>query len=206
MSQLLWPPFHHPCDNYDGSHLCRPNDTWWPLDVVPSPELILSNTMRGSVCLTTMSQQQSLSSRCLLRHMLTLPWILGRWFLSFRVEPHINTYVIAWCYGVLFLLSVPMWLPCSPIGAPPLGFAISQPFAVYSWQAYVPPDDGAWPTPEEHWVAVPPTASIRGEFHATHLAILKPFHQYDGAYSLFSMAELLNPYAFLIWQGEVFFS
>ena len=44
-----------------------------------------------------------------------------------------------------FCFQVPTWLPYSPVGAQPLGFASPHPFKVYPWQAYVPPVNGPWP-------------------------------------------------------------
>ena len=54
-----------------------------------------------------------------------------------------------------FYFQVPSWMPYSPMGAQPLGFAPLQPFGVYSWQAYVQPGDGHWSMPGMHRVAAP---------------------------------------------------
>ena len=49
-------------------------------------------------------------------------------------------------------------------GAQQLGFASLQPFSIYTWQAYVCPGDGPWPTPGAPQVAAPLTMSNRGIF------------------------------------------
>ena len=57
----------------------------------------------------------------------------------FRVEPPTILYII-YLVSVLvsaFYFQVPCWMPYSPLGAQPLGFAPLQPFGVYPWQAYV---------------------------------------------------------------------
>ena len=63
---------------------------------------------------------------------------------SFRVEHPKNSLcdVLVSVMVFAFCFQVPMWLPCSPVMAQPSGFATLQPFRVYPWQAYVPPDDG----------------------------------------------------------------
>ena len=75
-----------------------------------------------------------------------------------------------------------MWLPFSPIGANPFWFATSQPFGVYTWQAYVPSHDCLWPMPGMHQVTAPLTASSKGVHPATHLTIPQPFQQYGETY------------------------
>ena len=44
------------------------------------------------------------------------------------------------------------------MGVQPLEFASPQPFGVYPWQAYVPPDGDPWSTSGVHYVVAPPTA------------------------------------------------
>ena len=46
-----------------------------------------------------------------------------------------------------FCFQVPMWLPCSEMGAQLLGFAMPHPYGVYPYQAYVSPGHGLWPIP-----------------------------------------------------------
>ena len=45
-----------------------------------------------------------------------------------------------------FCFHIPMWLPWSLMEAQLLGFAPLQPSGVYSWQAYLLPGAGPWPT------------------------------------------------------------
>ena len=89
---------------------------------------------------------------------------------SFRVESSTTflCYILVYVMVFAYCFQVPMWLPCSPLGAQPLGFAASQPFPVYPWQAYMPPGDGQWPIPGVLHVAAPTTAVSRGR---THLAV-----------------------------------
>ena len=61
----------------------------------------------------------------------------------FRVEPPTVLYIICLVSVLVsaFYFYVPSWMPYSPMGAQPLGFAPLQPFGVYPWQAYVQPGD-----------------------------------------------------------------
>ena len=88
-----------------------------------------------------------------------------------------------------FYFQVPYWMPYSPLGPHPLGFAPLQPLGVYPWQACVQPGDGHWPTPGMHRVDAPSTTWNRGEPYATGSAVPQPFHLYDGAYSFGGLAE-----------------
>ena len=56
-------------------------------DVVLLPQLILRDTVKGSVSLTIVPQQQQPSLRCFLGLMPLMPLVLLRWVFSFRVEP-----------------------------------------------------------------------------------------------------------------------
>ena len=90
-------------------------------------------------------------------------------------------------FGLCF--QAPMWLPCSPTGAQSLRFVPLQHFSIYPWQAYVPPDDGLWLMPGVHGVAAYPTALSRKEPPATHSAVLQPFQQCGGAYSVWGLCK-----------------
>ena len=69
---------------------------------------------------------------------------------------------------------MPCWMPYSPLGAQPLGFAPLQPFGACLWQAYVEPGDGHGPTPGLHRVAAPCTTLSRGSLMLLNL--LFPSH------------------------------
>ena len=103
----------------------------------------------------------------------------------FRVESSTILYII--CLMSLLLsaiyFQVPCWMPYSPMGAQPLGFAPLQPFGAYLWQAYVQPGDGHWPTPAMHRLAAPSTNLSREEPFATQSAVPQPSHFYCGAYN-----------------------
>ena len=60
--------------------------------------------------------------------------------------------VFAYCF------QFPMWLSWSPVRPQAFGFALLQPYLVYSWQAYVPLGDGWWPMQGVHWVITSSTA------------------------------------------------
>ena len=51
--------------------------------------------------------------------------------LSFRVDPPANFSILVSVMVSDFCFQVPMWLPSSPVGAQPLGFAPLQLFIVY---------------------------------------------------------------------------
>ena len=109
----------------------------------------------------------------------------------FRVEPATILYIICLVSTLVagFYFQVPYWMPCSPMGPQPLGFAPLEPFGVYPWQAYVQPGDGHQAMPGMHRVTVPFITLSRGEPSATQSAFPQPSHQYDGAYSLGGLAE-----------------
>ena len=55
-------------------------------------------------------------------------------------------YMFGVCSGVCFLLSGAMLDAIFTLGAQPLGFAPLQPFGAFSWQTYVQPGNGHWPS------------------------------------------------------------
>ena len=85
-----------------------------------------------------------------------------------------------------FYFQVPCWLPYSPMGAKPLGFALLQSLGVFPWQAHVQPGDGHQPTPGMHRVAAPSTTLSRGSLMLC--SQLFPSHPYGGAYSFGGLA------------------
>ena len=84
----------------------------------------------------------------------------------FRVELPTILYIICLVSVLVsaFYFQVPCWMPYSPFGAQPLGFASLQPLGVYLWQAYVQAGNGHQPTPSMHRVAAPSTTLSRGSF------------------------------------------
>ena len=96
----------------------------------------------------------------------TMPWVICRWVLSFRVDAPTNSLCHMLVSGMVFAscFHVPMWLPCSPIGGQPLRFATLQSFTLYPWQACVPSGDDPWPMPVMHPGAAHLTALSRGSF------------------------------------------
>ena len=126
----------------------------------------------------------------------------------FRVEPSTILYII-YLVSVLvsaFYFQVPCWMPYSPFGAQPLGFAPLQPLGVYPWQAYVQPGDGHQPTPGMHRVATPSTTLSRGSLML--LSLLFPCHPIYmvGHTALGVGRESPDPSAFPTWWGGIFFS
>ena len=55
-------------------------------------------------------------------------------FLSWAFNWFLVSYIGA-CNVFSFCFQVAMWLPCSPMGAVPLGLATMEPFGIYPWQA-----------------------------------------------------------------------
>ena len=104
-----------------------------------------------------------------------------------------------------FCLQVQMGIPILPHGAQSLGFLLLQSFSVYTWQEYVSLGAVPWPMPGLHWVAASSTAFSRGDFHATHPAVLQPLNQYCVAYSFGELGrESPNPSGFSTWWARVF--
>ena len=94
----------------------------------------------------------------------------------FRVEPPTILYIICLVSVLVsaFYHQVPCWMPYSPLGAQPVGFAPLQPLGVYPWQEYVQPGDGHQPTPSMCRVAAPSTILSRGSLLL--LSLLFPSH------------------------------
>ena len=113
----------------------------------------------------------------------------------FRVEPPTILYII--CLVTILVSAlyfpVPSWMPYSPVGAQPLGFAPLPPFGGYTWQTYVQPGDGHLSMPGMHRVAAPSATLGRGSLLL--LSWLFPNHPIYmvGAYSLGGSAESPHP-------------
>ena len=120
-------------------------------DVALQPLLILRDTIRMLLPLL-LCCSSNLSPRYLLRHMPVMPWVLLRSLASHWFPDLVPVTVFAFC------LQVPVWLPCSLMGAWVLGFALLQSFGVYPCETYVLPHAGPWLTPRVHWVAAPSAA------------------------------------------------
>ena len=100
-------------------------------DVALPPQLILRDTLRGSaghLCVPQQRQSQMLPKAYANYAMDPLQVSF-----SFRVESLNNSYIMCLVSVIVFAFCfwVPMWLPCSPIGAQYLGFMTPQPFRVY---------------------------------------------------------------------------
>ena len=80
----------------------------------------------------------------------------------FRVEPSNNSYMICLVSIVVFAFcfQIPMWMPCSPKGAQPLGFTSLQLIVFHPTQVYVPCGDSLWSMPGVHWVHSPLPALV----------------------------------------------
>ena len=94
----------------------------------------------------------------------------------FRVEPPTVLYItcLVSVLVTVFYFQVPCWMPYSPLGAQPVGFAPLQSLGVYTWQAYVLPGNGHWPTPSMYRVAAPSTTLSGGSLLL--LCLLFPSH------------------------------
>ena len=106
-------------------------------DVVLPPQLILRDTVRDSVGLTTVPQQQQYASP-------TLGSSQVSYLFQGQVFHQFITLYVGVCYGIYSCFQVPMWQPCLPMGTQSLGFAPLQPFILYPLEAYVPPCDCLW--------------------------------------------------------------
>ena len=175
-------------------------------EVVQPPPLMLRGS-GGVIGLASVLQQQPPSLKPLLAY---ANYAMGSPQVGFffRVEPPTILYIIC-VVSILvsaFYVQVPSWMPYSPMGAQPLGFAPLQPFGVYPWQAYVQLDDGHWSMPCMHKVAAPSTTLSRGEPSATQLAVPQPSHLYGGVYSLGDSAEshLIPPPSLHDGEGSSF--
>ena len=136
-------------------------------EVVLLPPLML-RCPEGVIGLASKSQQQPPASMPLVayaNYAMSSPQV----GFFFRVEPPTVLYIICLVSILVsaFYFQVPSWMPYSPMGAQPLGFAPLQPFGVYPWEAYVQPGDGHQYTSGMHRVAVPSATLSRGEPSAT---------------------------------------
>ena len=75
------------------------------------------------------------------------------------------------------------------MGAQLFGFAMLQPFRVFSWLAYVPAGDGPWPNPRVHQVAAPSMTSFRGSFMLLIQLFPQPFYIFGGEYNSMGLAD-----------------
>ena len=97
------------------------------------PQFILRDILRYSAGLTCVLQQhlpQSwVPSQVYARYAMGLPQV------SFSVEPPSDSSVMCLVSAMVFgcCFQVPIWLPCSSVGAYLLGFVTPQPFGVYPW-------------------------------------------------------------------------
>ena len=106
-------------------------------DVALPLSLILKNTIRDVVGLTTVPQQQPQSqipSQAYAKYAMGIP--KGTSFFS-RVESPTDFLMFMHIMVFAFCLKVPMWLQCSPMGAPSLDFAPLQPLREYCLQAHI---------------------------------------------------------------------
>ena len=101
----------------------------------------------------------------------------------FRVEAPTVLYILCLVSVLVsaFYFQVPSWMPYSPTGAQPLGFAPLEPFGVYLWQVYVQPGDGHWSMPGMHRVTAPSATLSRGSLLLLKSAIAQPSLLYHGA-------------------------
>ena len=108
-------------------------------DVVLIPPLIL-RCSGGVIGLVSVPQQQPPSSVPLQAY---ANYAIGSLQVGFffKVEPSTILYIICLVSVLMsaFYFQVPCWMPYSPLGAQPLGFAPLQPLGAYTWQAYVQP-------------------------------------------------------------------
>ena len=125
----------------------------------------------------------------------------------YRVEPPTILYIICLVSALVsaFYFQVPCWMPYSPMGAQPLGFAPLQPFGAYPWQAYVQPGDGHWPTPGMYIVAAPST-TLSGGASCYSISCSPAIPSICWVIQLWGLAESPNPSAFPTWLGGVFLS
>ena len=149
----------------------------------------------------------SLHLQCLFRPLPIMPWVPWVDFF-FRVEPPTVLYITCLVSVLVsgFYFQVPCWMPYSPLGTQPLGFAPLQPLGVYLWQAYMQPVDGHQPTPGIHRVADPSTTLSRGGLLL--LNQLFPNHPiYMVGHTALGLGrESPDSSAFPTWWGGVCFS
>ena len=118
-------------------------------DVVLLLQFILRDTVRGSVSLTAMLQQQphfQMPSQAYANY------AMGPSQVSFSFRAELPT--ISLCHMLMsvmvFAFYFLIWLPWSLKGTQLLKFTTPQTFKGYPWQACVPPGDCLWPMPGVH--------------------------------------------------------
>ena len=133
-------------------------------EVVLPPPLMLRGS-GGVIGLASVPRQQTPSLMPLLVY---ANYAMGSSQIGFffRFEPPTILYIICLVSILVSALyfQVPSWMPYSPRGAQPLGFAPLQPFGVYPWQAYVQHGDGDQSMPGLYRVAAPSATLSRGTF------------------------------------------
>ena len=125
------------------------------------PPLLTPRYSGGVIGLTTVSQQQPPSLiplQAYANNAMGSPQV-GFFFRGLPQFCILYIWCLVWC---LIYFQVPCWMPYSPMGAQPLGFAHLQPFGACTWQAYVQPGDGHQPTLGMHRVAAASTTSSSG--------------------------------------------
>ena len=132
----------------------------------------------------------NLGTRCLPRHMPTMPCVIHRWVFFFRAEPPNNSYVfVGVCYCVCFLLS---------------GSHVDVIFTNSTSNHWVCNSTTLQSIPladkctSQWWSVVHARSALSGcssqcfelgELHATPSTVPQPLHQYGGAYSCGGSAE-----------------
>ena len=109
---------HYNC--YDGVHVCGPNDAWCSSASTVAPRGHNEGLYWPHHCATATI---SLSPRCLLRHLPTVPFVLLSCVFFFRDQPPTNPLCCMLLSVIVFAVcfQVPMWLPCSQWGLNHLG-------------------------------------------------------------------------------------
>ena len=136
--KLLWPLHYHFSCDLCASEQC--SSLWWLHWLLPlwvnkhwvSMMLFFNHSwyqgIQWGVLLAPplYHSNNNLSPKCLLGHMQTMPWVLHMVsFLFKELKLPLIHYIIFWYLVMVlaFCFNIPMWLPCSSIGAQPLGFA-----------------------------------------------------------------------------------
>ena len=132
------------------------------------------------------------------------PWV----GFFFRVDPPTILYILCLVSVLVsaFYFQVPGWMPYSPMGVQPLGFAPLQPFGVYLWQPHAWPGDGHQSTPGIHRVAAPST-TLSGEAFCYSVCCFPTIPSILWGIQPWGLgSESPDPSAFPTWWGGVFFS
>ena len=95
--------------------------TWHHHDVVLLPPLIPMDTVRATICLTTVLQQQQSQSQISFQAFVNYAMDPPQVSFSVRVEPPTDFNMLVSVMVFVFCFQIPMWLPCSPIGLNCLG-------------------------------------------------------------------------------------